>query len=140
MTLRQRIDLARLLNRETSRPITALQILETVDGDTGRPRRKLQQPRLLFRVPRADHLPEVLDHLVALLVPAVVGMLLPVLDVDVGDTTDEELELALVKDIYEFGGDKLVEAGDEGVELLLYSGLDLPLGDESGGISEGRSG
>jgi hypothetical protein len=135
MTLRQRIDLSRLLNRETSRPITTLQIFKSIDWDAGRSCRELQESALLLRVPRADHLPEVLDHLVALLVAAIVGMLLPVFHVDVGDTADEELEFALVKDVDELGGDELVEAGDEGVELLFDSGLDLPLGDEPEGVS-----
>jgi hypothetical protein len=40
-----------------------------------------------------------LDDFVVLRVAAVVGVLLPVVHVDVGDTADEKLELALVEDV-----------------------------------------
>lgn len=69
---------------------------------------------------------------VAFGVSAVVGVLLPVVNVDVGDTADEELELALVENVDEVGGDQLVEALDERVELLLDALLDAPLGDQPG--------
>jgi hypothetical protein len=72
-----------------------------------------------------------LDHLVVLRVPAVVGVLLPVLDVDVGDAADEELELALVEDVDQVRGDELVEAGYKGVELFRDSLLDAPFCDEA---------
>jgi hypothetical protein len=138
MTLRQSINLTRLLNREASRPITALQVLEAIDRNTGRARCKLQQSGFLLCVPCTDDLPEILDHLVALLVAAVVGVLLPIFDVNVSDTTDQKLELALVEDVHKFGGNELVETGDEGVELFFHPGLDLPLRYKSDGVSEVR--
>lgn len=46
-------------------------------------------------------------------------MLLPILDVNIGHTADEELELTLVKDVDELLRDELVEAAHEGLELLL---------------------
>lgn len=100
MRLRQLIRLARLLNRKPSRPITTLQILETIDRDTRSTGSKLQQTRLLLGVPAADTLPEVLDDLVVLGVAAVIGVLLPVVDVDIRDTTDEQFEFTLVEDVY----------------------------------------
>lgn len=126
MTLRQGGISPGLLNRKPSGPITPLQILKPIHGDPTRARGELQQPALLLGVPATDHLPEVLDDLVRLRVAAVVGVLLPVLDVDVGDTADQELELALVEDIDEIRGNKLVEAGDEGVELFFDALLDAP--------------
>jgi hypothetical protein len=131
MTFGQRSNLTRLFNRKPSRPIGALQILEAIHRDPARPRRKLQQSTLLLRVPRSNHLPEILDHVVLLLVAAVVGVFLPVVHVDVGDTADEEFELALVEDIDQVGGDELVKAGDEGPELFGDTLLDLPFGYES---------
>lgn len=131
MTLGQRTHLARLLNGKPPRPITALQILEPIDRDTTRPRRELQQPRLLLGIPRPNHLPEVLDDVVLFLVAAVVGVFLPVVDVDVGYATDQEFEFALVEDVDEVGGDELVEAGDEGGELFGDAFLDLPFCYES---------
>jgi hypothetical protein len=59
-------------------------------------------------------------------------MFLPVVDVDVGDTADEELELALIEDVDEVGGDELVEAAYKGLELLFDALLDAPFGDEPG--------
>lgn len=44
-------------------------------------------------------LPEVDNDFVGFRVTSVVGVLLPILDVDVGDTTDEELQFALVEDV-----------------------------------------
>jgi hypothetical protein len=45
------------------------------------------------------YLPEVLDDGILFVVAAVVGVLGPVVDVDLGDTTDEQLKLTLVKDV-----------------------------------------
>jgi hypothetical protein len=126
MRLGQRIRIARLLDGKPSGTIGALQVLETVDGDTGGTSGELEKTGLLLGIPGTDDLPEVLDDLVLLLVAAVVGMLLPVVHVDVGDTTDKQLEFTLVKDVDKVRWDQLVEAGHEGVELLLHSLYDLP--------------
>ena len=131
MTLGQLIRLPSLLNRKPSRPITTLQILEPIDRNTRSTSRKLQEARLLLGVPAADALPEALDDLVVFSVAAVVGVLLPVVDVDFSDTTNEQFELAFVEDVYKVRGDELVETRDEGLELLFDSFLDSPFGDES---------
>ena len=133
MTLRQRRDLPSLLDRKSSRPIRALQILKAINRDATGARRELQESGLLLGVPGADDLPEILDHLVLFLVAAVVGVFLPVVDVDIRDTADQELELAFVEDVDEVGGDELVEARDEGAELLFHALLDLPFCEESRG-------
>lgn len=127
MTLRQLHLLATLLDREASRTVTTLQVLESIDRYSASARRELQETRFLLGVPAPDGFPEVLDDEIRLCVAAVVGVLLPVVDVNVGNTTDEELELALVEDIDEVGWNELVEASDEGVELLFDSLLDSPL-------------
>ena len=99
MTLWQCVDLTSLFDRESSRPITSLQILEPIDRYSAGASSELEQATLLLCVPSSDHLPEVLDHFVLLLVAAVVGVLLPVLDINIGDTADKEFEFALVKHI-----------------------------------------
>jgi hypothetical protein len=99
MTLRQLRRLPGLLDSKPSRAITALQILETIDRNSAGSRGELQQPRLLLGIPTTNALPKVLDDLVVLGVPAVIGVLLPVVDVDIGDTSDEEFEFALVEHI-----------------------------------------
>ena len=85
----------------------------------------------MFSVPFADGFPEPANDLVGFLVAAVVGVFFPVVDINVGDTADEELEFAFVEDVDEIGGDKLVETGDEGVELGSDTLLDAPFREES---------
>lgn len=80
-------------------------------------------------------LPEVDDNLVGFRVPSVVGMLLPVLDVDIGDTANKELQFALVEDVDEIWRDQFVESGYEGGELLLHPFLYSPFGDEAISVS-----
>lgn len=46
-----------------------------------------------------SYLPEVLDNGILLVVAAVIGVLGPVIDIDLGDTTDKQLELALIEDV-----------------------------------------
>ena len=78
MAAREAVGVPALLDREPPRPVGALQVLEAVHGHARRARRELQQARLALRRPRPEALPEPLDHLVRLLVPAVVGELCPV--------------------------------------------------------------
>ena len=80
---------------------------------------------------RASYLPEVGNDFVGFGVTPVVRVLLPVFDVNVGDTADQQLELSLVEDADQILGDQLVEAVDEGVELLFDSLLNAPLGEKS---------
>ena len=80
--------------------------------------------------------PEVLDDFVLFGVAPVVGMLLPVLDIDVGDTADEQFELSLVEDVDEIWGNQFVEACDEGVELFFDPLLDAPFGDEANFVNK----
>jgi hypothetical protein len=134
MTLRQLIRFSRLLNRKPTRPITPLQIFEAINRDPGRARRELQQATLLLGVPAADTFPEVLDDFIVFRVAAVVGVFLPVLDVNVCYAADEQLEFALVEDVDKVRGNQLVEAGDEGLKLLFDALLDAPFGDESVGL------
>lgn len=99
MRLGQLIRFTSLFNRKSSWPITTLQILEAVDGNTRGTGSELKQTRFLLGVPAADALPEVLDDLVILSVSAVVGVLLPVFDVDVSNTSNKQFKLALVEDV-----------------------------------------
>jgi hypothetical protein len=46
-----------------------------------------------------SYLPEVLDDGILFVVAAVVGVLGPVVDIDLGDTTDKQLKLTLIKDV-----------------------------------------
>ena len=46
-----------------------------------------------------SYLPEVLDDGILLVVATIIGVLGPVVDINFGDTTDEQLELTLIKDV-----------------------------------------
>jgi hypothetical protein len=111
-----------------------LKILETIDWNTGSTRRELEKTGFLFRIPAPDTFPEVLDDFIILRVSAVVGVLLPVFDINVGDTTDKKLQLALVKHVDQVSRDELMEAGDEVLELLFNTLLNTPLSYEPIGL------
>lgn len=85
----------------------------------------------MFSVPTANALPEVLDNFVILRVTAVVGVLLPVIHVDVCYTTDKQLEFTLIEDVDEISGDQLVETSNEGLELFFDTFLNTPFRNES---------
>jgi hypothetical protein len=126
MTLGQRIDLSSFLNCKASWPVRTLQIFESVDRNSAGARGKLKQSRFLFGIPSADDLPETLDNLILLLVTAIVSMLFPVVNVNISNSANQKLELSLIEHIDQVGGNKFVEAGNKGVELLFHSLLDFP--------------
>ena len=149
--------ITRLLDCESPGPIATLQILESVDGNSGCASCELQQPRLLLSIPSADNLhfvsdkildkiafhwvgsntyiPEVNNDIIILSVTPVIGVLLPVIDIDISNTTDQQLKLPLVKDVDKLSRDELVEASDKGIELLLDTFLNTPLGDQPTSVS-----
>ena len=127
MTLRQRRDLSSFLNRKTSRAITTLQVLESIHGDSACACRKLQESAFLFSIPGANDLPEILNYLILLLVAPVVGVLLPIIHVDIRNATDKQFEFPLIENVDQVCRDELIEARDESVELLFDSLLDFPL-------------
>jgi len=147
MTLWKSIDLTSLFNGESSWAVTTLKILEAVDRDSARSGCELQETTLLLRVPRSNDLPEVLNNFVLLLVTAVVRVFLPVVNVDVSDTANKQLELALVKDIDEIGRNQFVETCYESIKLFFDPFGNLPLGDKPGrsqhaivkGLNDGHS-
>ena len=57
-------------------------------------------------------------------------MLLPVVDIDIGDTTNEQLQLAFIEDVDQILRDQLVKTIYEGVELLFHPLLDPPFGEK----------
>ena len=88
MRLRQSLLRSGFLNRESPWSVTTLKIFETVDRYAGCPCCELQQPGFLFGVPAADTGPEISDDLVLLCIAPVVGVFLPVLNIDVSNTSD----------------------------------------------------
>ena len=86
------------------------------------------------------HLPEVLYHRITFSVAAVVGVLLPVIDIDICNTANEQLKLALIEDVDQVGRDELVEALHECVELLVDALLNAPFCDKpENKVSDGNT-
>lgn len=131
MTLRQLINLTRLLNSKSPRSVTSLQVLETIDRDSTCSRGKLQQSRLLFRIPRSHTFPEIHNHLVRLRVSAVIGVFLPVINIDIGDTTNEEFELSFVEDGNKVCGNEVMESSNEVSKLFFDTFFNAPFRYES---------
>lgn len=63
-------------------------------------------------------------------------MLLPVINVNISDTTDEELELALIEDVDQINRDELVESRNKGLELFVHALLNAPFRDETAFVSK----
>lgn len=98
------------VNVEAVNAIHSLELLEAVERHLGGTCDKLDELGTLFLVKRADGAPEPLDLRRRRVVVVVLGVALPVVNVDVGQTRDEQLELLLVEDRDELGGDDVVEA------------------------------
>lgn len=66
-------------------------------------------------------------------------MLLPVVDIDICDTANEQLKLALIEDVDQVGRNELVEALHKGIELLIDTLLNAPFCDKPGNeVSNGE--
>ena len=74
--------------------------------------------------------PEVSNDLILLCVTPVVCVLLPVLDVDICNTTNEQFQFALIEDVDQIRRNEFVEASHKGIKLFLYSFLNSPFSDE----------
>lgn len=76
------------------------------------------------------YLPEVLNDNIVLRISAVVGVFLPVVNIDICDTSDEQLQFTLIKHVDQVRRDHLVEPCNECIELLFHPLLDTPFRDE----------
>jgi hypothetical protein len=132
MRLWQLTDFTTLLNGKSSWSVTTLQILKSIDWNTRCTSGELQQTRLLFCIPRANNLPEMLNDLVILGVTTIISMLLPVFDIDIGDTTDQEFQFALVENVNKILWNELMETLNEVLELFFDSLLNTPFCNQSG--------
>lgn len=99
MTARQTI-LATIItvNVELGEAIHTLKLLEAVEWDLGSTGDELQQLGLLFLVEAADSAPEPLNLWRGLLVVVVLGVVLPVIDINIRKTRDEKFEFLFVED------------------------------------------
>lgn len=78
------------------------------------------------------YLPEVLDDFIILGVSTIIGVLLPVIHINISDTANQQLELPFVKDIDKVWRYQLIESSYECLELLVNTFLDPPLGNKPG--------
>lgn len=73
------------------------------------------------------HLPEVHNNFIRLSVPSIVGMLLPVIDVNIRNTANQQLQLALIENGDKVRRNEVVEAFNKGSELIFNPLFDTPL-------------
>lgn len=111
--------------------IHALQLLEAIERHLGRSSDKLQQLGTLLLVEAADGTPEPLNLRRRSRVVVVFGIVSPVVDVNLGKTRDEELELLLVKDGNQLGRDNVVETLEKLFHLLLDAGQEAVLNNQA---------
>lgn len=95
---------------ELGEAVHALQLLEPVERDLARACHELEQLGLLFLVEAADRAPEPLDLWRRGLVVVILRIILPIVDVDVRQTRNEELKLLLVEYGDELRGNDIVES------------------------------
>lgn len=98
------------MNVESADTIHALQFLEAVQGYLGCARDELKKLCEFLLVEGPDSAPEPLDLRGAGRVVVVLGVRLPVVDVDIRQTRNEKFELLFVEDGDELFRDDLVEA------------------------------
>ena len=108
---------------ELGKAIHALQLLEPIEWDLAGTGDELQQLGALLFIEALDCPPEPLDLRGSTLVVVVLGVVLPVIHVNVRKTGDEEFELLLVEDGDEVRRHNVVETTKEGVKLR-FDGLD----------------
>ena len=77
------------------------------------------------------YLPEANNHLVVFSISAVVSVLLPVIDIDVCNTTYQQFQLSFIENVNKLRRYQLVEARKKGIELFFDPLLDTPFGNEA---------
>jgi hypothetical protein len=99
--------------------VHTLQLLEAVERDLASTRDKLEQLGAFFLIEGADCTPEPLDLRRGGRVVVIIGIILPLIDVDLRKTRDQKFQLLFVEDGDQVWRNDLVEAGQEIVDLLL---------------------
>lgn len=81
----------------------------------------------LITIDAITHLPEVDDDEIALGVATIVGVLLPVFDINISNAANQQFQLSFVEDIDQICWNELMEASHKRIELLFDPLLDTPL-------------
>ena len=98
------------MNIELAESIHALEFLESVQWHFTRSCHELQQLRAFFLVETTYCTPEPLDLRRRCGVVLILGVVLPVVDIDVREARDEKLEFLFVEDGDELGRNDIMEA------------------------------
>lgn len=72
-----------------------------------------------------------LDDFILFLVTSVIGVLLPILNIDIGNTTDQQFQFTLVEHVDKVCRNEFIESRNERIKLFFNSFLNLPLRYES---------
>ena len=95
---------------ESADAVHALKFLEAVERHFGSSCHELEELRPLFLVEGTDCSPEPLDLLRGGRVVVILGIALPVINIDVGETRDQKLKLLFVEDCNELLRNYVMEA------------------------------
>lgn len=95
---------------KSAEAIHSLKLSKAVERHFAGSSDELQEFGTLFLVERPDRAPEPLDLRRGGGVIMVFGMALPIVDIDIRKTGDEELQLLLVEDCDQLGGNNVMEA------------------------------
>jgi len=116
---------------ELGEAVHALKLLETIERHLTSTGNELKQLGLLFLLERSDSAPEPLDLWRCSCVVVVLGVVLPVIHIDVRQTGNEKFELLFAEDGDELRRDDIVEALEEVLELLLNGAYKTVLSDKA---------
>lgn len=95
---------------ESTKPVHTLELAEAVERYFAGSGNELKKLGSLFLVERAHGAPEPLDLCGRGGVVMILGIVLPIVHVDIREAGDEKLELLFVEDRYQFGGNNVMEA------------------------------
>ena len=95
---------------EATETVHAFQLFESVQRNLAGAGDELEEFGALFFIERADRTPQPLDLRGGSGVVVVFGVVLPIVDVDVGQSGYEQLEFLFVENGYEFCRNNVVEA------------------------------
>jgi hypothetical protein len=98
------------MNVESTEAVHALKLLESVKRNLTGTRDELQKFSPFFFVERSDRSPEPLDLRGSSRVVVVFSVVLPVFNIDIGQTRNEQFELLFAENGDEFGRDNVMEA------------------------------
>lgn len=131
--LRKQTGVNLLVDTKQGVSLHSFEILEAVQGNFAGAGDELQQLRSFLVAHASDDAPKPGDLGAVRCVVVILGVSLPIVDVDFGQTRDEQLKLLLIKDCNKFCWNDVVESShkvfkllpDRGGETIADLGIDI---------------